>query len=51
MDHHSLCCTVGVEELSSTGNVLKKATYPKVTVVLGRDEFKELQLQVVENKL
>ncbi|RUS76879.1 hypothetical protein EGW08_015348 [Elysia chlorotica] len=46
MEHHSLCCTVGIEELSSTGNVLKKATHPKVTVVLGRDEFKELQIQI-----
>lgn len=46
MDHPSLSCTVGIEELSPTGNVLKKATYPKVTVILGRDEFKELQIQI-----
>ncbi|GFN95027.1 ATP-dependent DNA helicase pif1 [Plakobranchus ocellatus] len=46
MDHPSLCCTIGVEELSSTGNILKKVTHPKVTLTLGRDEFKELQIQI-----
>lgn len=46
MENSSLCCTVVIEELSATGNIVTKTQHRNLTLTLGRDEFREMQLKV-----
>ncbi|XP_005099261.1 ATP-dependent DNA helicase PIF1 [Aplysia californica] len=46
MENACLCCTVCIEELSSTGNVVRKVQHRNLTLTIGRDEFKEMQLKI-----
>ncbi|CAG5135099.1 unnamed protein product [Candidula unifasciata] len=47
MDNSSLCCTVIIEELSATGNIVAKTQHRNLTLTLGRDEFREMQLKII----
>lgn len=44
MQNGSIVCSVSLEEVSGTGSIIKKTQHKNVTLTLGRDEFKELQL-------
>ncbi|BFY99883.1 hypothetical protein BsWGS_02923 [Bradybaena similaris] len=46
MDNSSLCCTVIIEELSAAGNIVAKTQHRNLTLTLGRDEFREMQLKI-----
>ena len=46
MENTSISCTVSVEELTPAGNILKKTHHHSLTLTIGRDEFKEMQLKV-----
>ncbi|CAL1533501.1 unnamed protein product [Lymnaea stagnalis] len=46
MENPSLSCSVSIEELSDTGNVLKKVHHRSLTLTLGRDEFREMQIKI-----
>uniref|UniRef100_A0A2C9LRZ0 ATP-dependent DNA helicase PIF1 n=1 Tax=Biomphalaria glabrata TaxID=6526 RepID=A0A2C9LRZ0_BIOGL len=46
MENPTLVCSVSIEELSPTGNILRKVHHRSLTMTLGRDEFRELQMKV-----
>ncbi|XP_059151761.1 ATP-dependent DNA helicase PIF1-like [Physella acuta] len=47
MANASLTCSVCIEELSATGNVIKKSQYQNLNICLGRDEFREILIKVI----
>ena len=46
MQNSSVTCTLSLEEVSSTGGVIRRTQHKNVTVTLGRDEFGEIQLRI-----
>jgi len=46
MENSSICCTLTVEEVSTAGNVATKGTFKNITLTIGRDQFKEMQLRI-----
>ena len=50
MEVSELECCVTVESLNSNGVVTKRRTYKSITVVLGRDEFRDVALRIVSNQ-
>jgi len=47
LDPGEIQCTLTVEALSKTGESTKKTTHQNISLYLGRNEFKELQLKVI----
>ena len=50
MEASELECCITVESLNSNGVVTKRRTYKNITVVLGRDEFRDIALRIVSSK-
>ena len=50
MEASELECCVTVESLNSNGVVTKRRTYKSITVVLGRDEFRDVALRIVSSQ-
>ena len=50
MEASELECCVTVESLNSYGVVTKRRTYKSITVVLGRDEFRDVALRIVSSQ-
>ena len=50
MEASELECCVTVESLNSNGVVTKRRTYKSITVVLGRDEFRDIALRIVSSQ-
>ena len=46
MDLNTITCSASVEELSPTGEVIKKAFHRNITFTLGRNEFRDVILCV-----
>ena len=50
MEASELECCLTVEHLNSNGVVTKRRTYKSITVVLGRDEFRDIALRIVSSQ-
>ena len=50
MEASELECCLTVENLNSNGVVTKRRTYKSITVVLGRDEFRDIALRIVSSQ-
>ena len=50
MEASELECCLTVEHLNSNGVVTKRRTYKSITVVLGRDEFRDIALRIVSSR-
>ena len=50
MEASELECCLTVESLNSSGVVTKRRTYKSITVVLGRDEFRDIALRIVSSQ-
>lgn len=50
MEASELECCLTIESLSSNGVVTKRRTYKSITVVLGRDEFRDVALRIVSSQ-
>ncbi|XP_070195917.1 ATP-dependent DNA helicase PIF1-like [Littorina saxatilis] len=50
MQNSTIICTLSLQEVSPTGNVIKQTLHKNVTLILGRDEFGEIQLQIEHPK-
>ncbi|XP_041359901.1 ATP-dependent DNA helicase PIF1-like [Gigantopelta aegis] len=50
MEAGELTCTVTIEELQHTGEVIKKTLHRNLTLALGRDSFSDLVLRVSHSK-
>lgn len=46
MEAASLTCSLGIEELSGTGNLLKKSQFRSLELILGRNELREVLLKI-----
>lgn len=46
MHNSTVMCTVSLEELSPSGGIVKKSLHKNMTIILGRDEFQEMQLRL-----
>ena len=50
MEASELECCLTVENLNSNGVVMKRRTFKSITVVLGRDEFRDIALRIVSSQ-
>lgn len=50
MEASELECCLTVESLNSNGVVTKRRTYKSITVVLGRDEFRDISLRIISSQ-
>lgn len=50
MEASELECCLTVESLNTNGVVTKRRTYKNITVVLGRDEFRDIALRIVSSQ-
>ena len=50
MEASKLECCLTVENLNSNGIVMKRRTFKSITVVLGRDEFRDIALRIVSSQ-
>lgn len=50
MEASELECCLTVESLNANGIVTKRRTYKNITVVIGRDEFRDIALRIVSTK-
>ena len=50
MEAGELTCTVTIEELRNTGEVIKKTQHRNLTLTLGRDSFNDMVLRVSHSK-
>ncbi|XP_046329293.2 ATP-dependent DNA helicase PIF1-like [Haliotis rufescens] len=50
MESGCITCTVTIEELTATGDVIKKTQHRNLMLVLGRDQFSEMILKVSYSK-